>query len=54
MEVLIKDQALVDYLADRLVELGESVPHDIPTFQLGKKGNPFEDERVYDFRNYPS
>lgn len=54
MEVLKKDQALVDYLADRLVELGESVPHDIPTFQLGKKGNPFEDERVYDFRNYPS
>jgi transketolase len=54
MSVLQNDQALVDYLADRLVELGDSVPQSIPTFQLGKKGNPFEDPRLYDFRNYPA
>jgi transketolase len=54
MSVLHNDQMLVDYLADILVALGESVPKDIPTFQLGKKGIPFEDQRLYDFRNYPS
>ena len=54
VEVLHRDQALVDYLADRLVELGESVPEEIPTFRLGKKGNPYQDERLYDYRNYPS
>jgi len=53
VQVLRRDQALVDYLAERLVELGESVPETIPTFQLGKRGNPFRDERLYDYRNYP-
>ena len=54
MSVLRNDQALVDYLADTLVALGDSVPEEIPTFQLAKKGIPFEDKRLYDFRNYPS
>ena len=58
ISVLQQDQALVDYLADRLVELGESVPLNIPTFQLGKAGpsgrtNPFSDPRLTDYRNYP-
>ena len=52
-EVLHRDQELVDYLADTLVALGESVPQEIPTFRLGARGNPFQDERLYDFRNYP-
>jgi transketolase len=54
IDVLRRDQALVDYLADRLVALGDSVPEEIPTFKLGKHGNPFHDERLYDFRNYPA
>jgi transketolase len=54
MDVLHRDQALVDYLADRLVELGDSVPQEIETFRLGARGNPFEDLRLYDFRNYPA
>ena len=56
IEVLQRDQALVDYLADRLVELGESVPSDIPSFQLGRspRGNPWQDERLYDYRHYPA
>jgi len=54
MSVLEKDHALADYLADRLVSLGDSVPDDIPSFTLGKSGNPFEDPRLYNFRNYPS
>jgi len=54
IEVLHADQPLVDYLADRLVELGESVPRDIPSFRLGRPGgSPFEDRRLYDFRGYP-
>ena len=53
MDVLHQDQALIDYLADRLVELGERVPDSIPAFNLGKVGNPFTDERLYDYKNYP-
>jgi transketolase len=53
IDVLHRDQELVDYLADRLVEIGDSVPEAIPTFKLGKRGNPFEDERLYDYENYP-
>jgi transketolase len=51
--VLRQDQALVDYLADRLVELGESVPTEIASFRLGRKGNPFADPRLFDARSYP-
>ena len=66
IDVLRRDQALVDYLADRLVELGDSVPEEMPGFQLiNRRGGvtpplqppaatPFEDERLYDFRNYPA
>ena len=53
MDALHRDQALVDYLADTLVALGDSVPDEIPTFQLGERGNPFQDERLYDYQNYP-
>lgn len=53
MEVLHRDQALVDYLADTLVELGDSVPQEMPSFQLGSRGNPFRDERLYDYEQYP-
>ena len=54
IDVLHQDQTLVDYLAGKLVELGESVPDHISTFRLGKRGNPFKDDRLYDFRNYPA
>lgn len=54
VEVLHRDQGLVDYLSETLINLGESVPVDMPEFRLGKKGNPFEDERLYDYKNYPA
>jgi transketolase len=54
IEVVRRDQALVDYLADKLVEIGESVPEHIPTFCLNTKVNPWNDERIYDFQNYPA
>jgi transketolase len=53
MSVLHQDQALIDYLADRLVSLGDGVPDAIPAFRLGKSGNPFGDEKLYDYQNYP-
>lgn len=52
--VLREDQALVDYLADTLVEIGDSVPEEIASFKLGAQGNPFEDPALYDFENYPA
>jgi transketolase len=54
IQVLESDQALVDYLANTLVAMGEQIPEQIPTFSLGRKGNPFEDARLYDYGNYPS
>jgi len=67
-EVLKKDEALVDYLAGRLVELGDSVPEQIEGFKLAagspadaKTGaapqtpaSPFGDKRLYDYRRYPA
>ncbi|HEX9017143.1 MAG TPA: transketolase, partial [Chloroflexota bacterium] len=51
--VLRQDEALVDYLADRLVDLGDSVPAEIPGFRLDTSKNPWKDDRLYDFKNYP-
>ncbi|MBN1665990.1 MAG: hypothetical protein JW862_02845, partial [Anaerolineales bacterium] len=54
MAVLHQDQALIDYLADTLVALGESVPADLPGLKLGHGKNPFQDKRLYDYENYPA
>ena len=54
MDVLRRDPALVDYLADTLVSLGDAVPDDLPTFRLGKRGNPLNDRRLFDYQNYPT
>ena len=51
--VLRTDQELVDYLADRLVALGDSVPESLPGCRLGDK-SPFADKRIYDYRSYPA
>jgi transketolase len=50
---ITEDEALVDYLADRLVEVGESVPGEIPEFRLDTSRNPWHDKRLWDSRNYP-
>ncbi len=54
MSVLHDDQALVDYLADTLVALGNAVPQEIPSLRLNARANPLHDERIYDFENYPA
>ncbi|MCE5209754.1 MAG: transketolase [Chloroflexi bacterium] len=53
MKVLEGDPGLVNYLANRLVELGDSVPEEIPSFQLGG-ADPLTDQRIFDYRNYPA
>jgi transketolase len=53
--VLRRDEELVRYTSDRLVELGREVPDNLPGFRLGgKTARIFGDERLYDFRNYPA
>jgi transketolase len=54
MDVLHRDTELVQYLADRLVELGDSVPKSITTFSLGKRGNPLDDPELSDYKKYPA
>jgi transketolase len=54
IQVLHDDQALVDYLADRLVTLGDSVPDDLPSYRLETARNPFADARLYDSHGYPA
>lgn len=54
ISALKNDQALVDYVANRLVDLGDSVPETIPSFRLDTSKNPWKDERLYDYENYPA
>jgi transketolase len=55
IEILHKDQDLVNYLSNRLVSIGDSVPKSLETYRLGDgKKTPFQDQRVYDYKNYPS
>jgi transketolase len=53
VQVLHDHEETLRYLADRLVELGESVPLEHPEFKLGRHGNPIADPAIYDFRNFP-
>jgi transketolase len=53
LDVLRGNDDLVAYLADRLVELGDSVPTEIKGFQLDDKRNPLDDESLFDFESYP-
>ncbi len=53
VETMRADRELCEYLANRLVEIGESVPEEIPTFKLDTSRNPWKDERLWDFEKYP-
>ena len=52
ISVLRNNQNLVDYLADRLIELGDSVPQDIDGCKISDS-NPLNDKEIFDFKNYP-
>ncbi len=42
------------YLADRLVELGDSVPAEVKSFFLPEQKNPLRDPKLWDCRAYPA
>jgi transketolase len=54
MNVLHEDQSLIDFVAESLVRIGECVPDALGGYKLGSMGNPFNDERLFDYRNYPA
>ena len=53
MNVLRENDDVCAYLADRLVELGESVPEDIDGFRIPVDRNPLKDPALLDFEKYP-
>ena len=55
LSVLRRDEALVTYLSDRLVETARSVPERMPSFSLAGKGAAlFSDPRLLDAEAYPA
>jgi transketolase len=54
LDVLRRDDELVSYLADRLVELGDSVPEEIPSVWIDTTRDPGEDPVFSDFGRYPA
>jgi transketolase len=52
-EVLRSQSETIEYLANRLVELGDSVPRQSPSFKLGRHGNPVADTDLLDFQRFP-
>jgi transketolase len=53
VSVLRENRPVLEYLADRLVELGDSVPQELPGFRLDPARNPLDDPALYDYENYP-
>jgi transketolase len=51
--VLKNDTELVDYIAGRLLEIGDTVPDDIPNLRIPVEKNPIHDKVIYDYHNYP-
>ena len=54
MSVLRSDEALVDAISDRLIEVAGTVPERVAGFNLGGRGTQiFDDSRFTDVRSYP-
>lgn len=54
LSVLRENRKVLEYLADRLVEIGDSVPAEIKGFKLDPKRNPIHDPALYDYEQYPA
>jgi transketolase len=54
IEVLRRDEGLVEWLSDRLTAVADSVPDQLDGFRLGGRGaQVFSDSKLFDYRNYP-
>ena len=59
MSVMRRDDRLVDWLSDRLLEIAATVPDEIDGFRLGAQPagapavEPSADKAIFDFENYP-
>lgn len=53
-QVFDRDPELLDYLADRLAELGNAVPQDNPKLWVNTKKNPLDDPVLTDVKHLPS
>ena len=54
LAVLRQRDDVIDAIADRLVELGDSIPESIPGFKLGGRTTAiFRDSRLFDYEKYP-
>ncbi len=54
LDILRNNEETLRYLADRLVELGDSVPEQLPGFLLPEDKNPLHDPKLFDFTAYPA
>lgn len=52
-DTMREDRELCEYLANRLIEIGESVPREVPALKLDTSKNPWKDERLWDYEKYP-
>lgn len=53
-DTLRADQELVDYLADRLLQIAATVPEEIASFKLPEEKNPLNDPKIFDINTYPA
>ena len=51
---VLRESPACEAIANRLVELGDSVPCPSPGFRLDTSKNPFRDPELYDAANYPA
>ncbi|MBU1701848.1 MAG: transketolase, partial [Candidatus Eisenbacteria bacterium] len=52
-EMMRKDRDLIDYMADTLLQIGDSIPETIDGYRFGGPTSPCNDAVITDFENYP-
>jgi transketolase len=53
VSVLRNNKDVMRFLADRLLQIAESVPDEIQNIKIDRDKNPLHDETLYDYKNYP-
>jgi transketolase len=53
ISVLRRDEALVEWLSDRLLAIAATVPEEIPGLRIRPGADPASDRAIFDFEHYP-